>query len=227
MVPFETLSDLHPTPVIVASLPPNPAPGPIVIDALPSIARTSHPDDAPRRPAPASQALRYALWWANDGRCERCGRAMDRHLARIRRAYPDRSGSDAWALWCPWCTEDACFPIAWASITLPPGLIRDLLAQGPPSWTPPMLPRWFLAVFATGGILVPYRHWPHSLWPTATLWVPRIGHVQCTPQPQGQPPIIHRWRFASHAVLDAPPPFRPPARTRVFTDGTPVSNRWA
>ncbi|NMP25221.1 hypothetical protein, partial [Sulfobacillus harzensis] len=55
--------------------------------------------------APPTGNVRLAVWEAEDGRCEFCGRAMDRRVAAAmpRRAQP--TDLDDWALVCPFCRQ--------------------------------------------------------------------------------------------------------------------------
>ena len=191
-------------------------------DSAPSmpISSTSTLDTLTRLP----QSLTQALWWANDGRCERCHRPMDRRFARSAPDYPDQTSLDRWALVCPLC-HAGYTPLAWDPQRMPPALIDTVGAHlANPMATSAGIAEWIIRVFDTQGILVPFRHWNYPMsFPVITLWHPGIGHLQIDPRvdPVTAPAIrILDWRFPHHA-FPADPWLRPPARTRSKECRTP------
>lgn len=78
--------------------------------------------------APANLDL-MALWAAEDGRCEVCGRPMDRRVAQAILRDPDgpATSDDAWALACPFCAEGTVTPFA---DTIVPPAIAERLSEG-------------------------------------------------------------------------------------------------
>ena len=154
------------------ALPPRP---PVQAVASRQGARPSHP---PAR-SPVSRDVALAVWEAESGRCEACGRAMDRRCARVARvddARPDWTAGNL-HLVCPDCKDRRPDPLAGPLTVAPelaaalttalgvPGLDADaaewlcimlrrhavLLMPGPRKYWLPGLGTFVLAVGPYGG----------------------------------------------------------------------------
>jgi len=198
-------------------------------DSPPQIPLAFAPDSSSADLRPPRQRLPYpsiqALWWANDGRCERCQRPMDHRLAQAAPDYPDATGLDRWALVCPWCYSGYA-PLPWDTLmpTLAPALIDAVRTHLVNPEAVPDPGAWITQAFAANGILVPYRHWPDPVYsfyyPAQTLWHPGVGHWLLRPERDSTTSALSlrllRWRFPQHP-FPATPWSRPPARTRLRT----------
>ena len=144
-------------------------------------------------PSPAA----VAVWEAEDGRCEACGRPMDRTLARTGR---DRRGDQR--LVCPDCKERRPDPLA-AAIVGPKtaGQVAEALGT-----TVEAASAWLAAGLRAAGVLL------READGQRTYWLPGVGHFALYVDRPGRSPLIGGPLGPLHRELQIR--VKPQARTR-------------
>ena len=146
-------------------------------------------------PSPAA----VAVWEAEDGRCEACGRPMDRTLARTGR---DRRGDQR--LVCPDCKERRPDPLAAAMVgPKTAGQVAEALGT-----TPEEASIWLTVGLRAHGVLLRLQDSGGRVY-----WLPGVGHFPLVLErgPE-RPPLIGGplSKLAPHPEIR----IKPPARTR-------------
>ncbi len=178
------------------------------------------PGQAGRRPRPSDRVPRatvQAIWQAEDGRCESCGRPMDRRCAQVSRRDPLGGWAPAnLALLC--CDCESRQPGRLRSIAIAPEVLAAL----------PLRPEvgdrlaWTRRLLHARGIYVPLPRWrpPQPPHRHRRLWVPGVGWFLVR-RPAGPPPparpVPQPWSVVAVRLHPAPLRVRPPqpqARTR-------------
>ncbi len=152
---------------------------------------------------PVDPAVGLAVWEAEDGRCEACGRPMDRRWARFTRVdhrRPDWS-ADNLQLLCVDC--DRRRPDFLTHLVLA-GEVAERVLGGLGPEQAEQATRWLRAALRKYGVL---------LWAGARMrayWLPGIGTFRMAPQDDGTAAVVAVERLAPQPQLK----IKPQARTR-------------
>lgn len=167
----------------------------------------------PPRPwsLPFTREVLHAVWTAEDGRCERCGRAMDQRVASALRIDPTRNVWTAANLYlvCPDCLWGHPDLLTHSTVAL--SMHQQLEAvHGPEHAT--ALGQVVLKALRRYGVLVRRSQGQRQ------YWLPGIGRFQVAEVPAGAPATIELLTLyeAGH---------RPPRR-QARTRGLPKPAQW-
>jgi hypothetical protein len=131
------------------------------------------PAKATSRPAPSPAVL--AVWEAEDGRCEACGRPMDKTCARVGR---DKRGERR--LVCPDCKTQQPDPLATAVVS-PKTAAQLAAALGT---TLEAASTWLTEGLRAAGVLVRLQEGRRI------YWLPGVGNFALYLDRPGGPPLI-------------------------------------
>ena len=135
------------------------------------------PAAAPTRPTsrPALSPAVLAVWEAEDGRCEACGRPMDKTCAQVGR---DKRGERR--LVCPDCKTQQPDPLA-AAVVGPKTAAQLAAALGT---TLEAASAWLATGLRSAGVLLRLQEGRR------TYWLPGVGHFALYLDRPGRPPVI-------------------------------------
>ncbi len=175
----------------------------------------------PRKYTPPRQDV-DAVWASEDGRCEACGRPMDRRCARVsRRVKPGAWIGRNLALLCYDCDSRYAPGQTILSIRRPAAEVVAALPVKPGYDPWPVL----RALLLKYGIYVPHRR-DHSGKKRRTIWIPRLCRVTLrrVPSPPSTRPA--EWEITSLRVRPGGSlaPLQPQKRTRGLP--RPDRSRW-
>ncbi len=149
-------------------------------------------------PIEVDQSFREAVWQAETGRCEACGRAMDRRIARV---IPRNAGDDpdprTWVLLCPLCLHHQRAPFHDAVID--PDTLRQV-AEGRQS-SPEEAANWLRDQLDHSAVLLTvFRD-------RLDCWLPGVGRFHVRVRTHGFPEIRLKTLQADTTwqVVESPP----------------------
>ena len=152
--------------------------------------------------AKVNPEVALAVWEAEDGRCEACGRPMDRKCAKFARVDDSRERTaENLHLLCVDCK--ARRPDVLSQLVLGEAVAGQVLGQLGPEKTE-QATRWLRTVLRRYGVLV---------WVTRderAYWLPGIGTFRVALQADGTAAVVGVERLAAQPELKV----RPQARTR-------------
>jgi len=167
------------------------------------------PAAAPARPAsrPALSPAVLAVWEAEDGRCEACGRPMDRTCAQVGR---DKRGERR--LVCPDCKAQQPDPLAAAAVS-PKTAAQLAAALGT---TLEAASTWLAEGLRGAGVLLRLQEGRR------TYWLPGVGHFALYLDRPGRPPLIGGplGKLPPDPVLNVKPQARTRGLPRLRAPGT-------
>ena len=147
------------------------------------------------KPTPSPAVL--AVWEAEDGRCEACGRPMDKTCAQVGR---DKRGDRR--LVCPDCKEQRPDPLA-AAVVSPKTAGQVATALG---ITPEAASAWLAQGLRAAGVLLRLQEGRRM------DWLPGVGTFALYLDRPGRPPLIGGPPGPLHRELEIR--VKPQARTR-------------
>ena len=153
------------------------------------------PSGPASKPSPSPAAL--AVWEAEDGRCEACGRPMDKACARTAR---DKRGERR--LVCPDCKDQRPDPLA-AAVVGPK--TAEQVAEAL-STTLEAASAWLAEGLRAAGVLL------REAGGQRTYWLPGVGKFALYVDHPGRPPLIGGPLGPLHRELEVRS--KPQARTR-------------
>src|SRR5919205_855446 len=136
-------------------------------------APTAERSRPPSRPAPSPAVL--AVWEAEDGRCEACGRPMDKTCAQVGR---DKRGERR--LVCPDCKTQQPDPLA-AAVVSPKTAAQLAAALGT---TLEAASTWLVEGLRAAGVLLRLQEGRRI------YWLPGVGTFALYLDRRGRPPLI-------------------------------------
>ena len=156
-----------------------------------------------RRMQRVDPAVGMAVWEAEDGRCEACGRPMDRGCPRFTRLDHTRSdwSADNLQLLCVDC--DRRRPDLLTRLVLA-GEVAERVVGGLGPEQAEQATRWLRTALRKRGVL---------LWASARMrayWLPGIATFRVVPQEDGSAAVVAVERLAPQPQLK----LKPQARTR-------------
>src|SRR5919199_40259 len=165
---------------------------------------THHPSPAAPSAAPSGPAAKFspspavlAVWEAEDGRCEACGRPMDKACAQVGR---DKHGERR--LVCPDCKTAQPDPLATAIVS--PNTAGQLAAAR--GTTPDAASAWLTEGLRAAGVLLRLQEGRRI------YWLPGVGTFALYLDRPGRPPLIGGPLGPLYRELEVRT--RPQARTR-------------
>lgn len=165
------------------------------------VAGTRRPKSPPRPPVAAEVARE--VWEAEDGRCEACGRAMDRSCACFARVDSRRRefAASNLHLLCPDCKNRAPDPLR--QVVLSRVVLQQTGARR--QQQPEEAAAWLQQALWQDGVLVRQGEWLRN------YWLPGVGNFSLRLRPEGAPIVVQAHWGRSLEIRK-----RPQARTRGF-----------
>lgn len=155
--------------------------------------------------------IRFRVWKAEDGRCELCGRAMDRRVAAVmpRRAAPVALAD--WVLVCPFCYQGSRPPFAELKVDK---TVAAVFSTGL-GMDKPHAASWLRQALDQYGVIIQLQQ------KSVQVWLPGIGRgwVRCRAE---APPILRQWDRPADAPWTVT--VKPQSRTRGLPT-PPVTDR--
>lgn len=130
----------------------------------------------------SSRAVCLAVWEAEDGRCELCGRPMDRRVATVtpRRAEP--GDLDDWVLLCPFCHQGSRPPFKDLKVDK---VVASLFSTGL-GVPKPQAASWLRGALDRYGVITQIDR------NGVEVWLPGIGRGWVRPRTDA-PPLLRQW----------------------------------
>lgn len=149
---------------------------------------------------------RSTIWAAEDGRCEICGRPMDRRVARVVLRDPstqtvEAQDLNAWALVCVFCYGDWTHPFETMRIGRD---VAELVAHGLGTDLPTAA-QWLRTMLSQYGVIVDVQS------KGVQIWLPGIGRGWVRARATAAP-ILRQWHPDPHTSWTVRR--QPQARTR-------------
>ena len=126
--------------------------------------------------------VREEVWAAEDGRCEACGRAMNRTVARLKRRQTSDFALDKWALVCPFCQGGWKAPFGEVKVDRQ---VAEVLSEGL-SLEKPKAAAWLRQMLANYGVIIGTR--PDAI----QVWLPSVGRGWIRARATA-PPVIRKF----------------------------------